>query len=340
MFCSRCGAQLVSGSTFCGACGTPVSGAAIGRDVVRRPGTVTLIAVLQFVGAGFGILGAVGMNATTAGPGADQDLARAIALVLSVAAVAQTFCGVGLLKLRPYGRVLLLVFSWVGLLAFPLGTVVAILILFYMYKPGIKLLFSGKRVDEYTSGELQQMADVARGSTSSAVLIAVVVGVVVLALAGIVAAIAVPGLMRARASGNETAAIGSLWAINSAQAVFAINCSGGYAVALEDLASPLSAGSPALLSADLARSGVVKGGYSVTLVRGGGPGVTDVEPDSNTCSAVRHRPASDYFASAQPVTPGTTGSRYFATDARGVVYASEHPIANPIVESATVAPVR
>jgi type II secretory pathway pseudopilin PulG len=226
------------------------------------------------------------------------------------------------------------------LLAFPLGTVVAILILFYMYKPGIKMLFSGKRVDEYTNGELQQIADVARSSTSSAVLIAAVVGVAVLILVGIIAAIAVPGLMRARASGNETAAIGSLLAINSAQAVFAINCSGGYAVTLEDLASPLTAGSPALLSPNLPRNGVVKSGYSVTLVRGGGPDVTDVEPDSSTCGATRHRPASAYFASAEPVTPGTTGSRYFATDARGVVYASEHPIANPIVESATVAPVR
>ena len=39
---------------------------------------------------------------------------------------------------------------------------------------------------------------------------------IVIAIIGIIAAIAVPGLLRARMSGNEASAIGSLRAINSA----------------------------------------------------------------------------------------------------------------------------
>ena len=39
---------------------------------------------------------------------------------------------------------------------------------------------------------------------------------IVVAIIGIIAAIAVPGLLRARMSGNEASAIGSLRAINSA----------------------------------------------------------------------------------------------------------------------------
>ena len=60
---------------------------------------------------------------------------------------------------------------------------------------------------------------------------------IVVAIIGIIAAIAVPGLLRARMSGNEASAIGSMRAINSAQSTFSSSCaSGGYAQSLGDLA--------------------------------------------------------------------------------------------------------
>ena len=43
---------------------------------------------------------------------------------------------------------------------------------------------------------------------------------IVVTIIGIVAAIAVPGLLRARMSGNEASAIGSLRAIHSAQSTY------------------------------------------------------------------------------------------------------------------------
>ena len=53
---------------------------------------------------------------------------------------------------------------------------------------------------------------------------------IVVAIIGIIAAIAVPGLMRARISGNEASAIGSLRSINSGQATYASSAAqGGYA---------------------------------------------------------------------------------------------------------------
>ena len=53
---------------------------------------------------------------------------------------------------------------------------------------------------------------------------------IVVAIIGIIAAIAVPGLLRARMSGNEASAIGSLRAINSGQASYSSSCAaGGYA---------------------------------------------------------------------------------------------------------------
>ncbi len=61
---------------------------------------------------------------------------------------------------------------------------------------------------------------------------------IVVAIIGIVAAIAVPGLLRARMSGNEASSIGSLRSINSAQSTYAASCgSGFYAPSLRHLRS-------------------------------------------------------------------------------------------------------
>src|SRR4026208_216811 len=75
---------------------------------------------------------------------------------------------------------------------------------------------------------------------------------VVVAIIGIIAAIAIPGLVRARISGNEAWAIGSLRAIGSAQGTFSASCANGrYAQNLDILGTGPSGGSP-LLSRDLA----------------------------------------------------------------------------------------
>src|SRR5438105_4938657 len=66
---------------------------------------------------------------------------------------------------------------------------------------------------------------------------------IVVAIIGIIAAIAVPGLLRARMSGNEASAIGSLRAINSGQAAFSSSCAaGGYAASLAQLFAPPAGG--------------------------------------------------------------------------------------------------
>src|SRR4026207_1122957 len=77
---------------------------------------------------------------------------------------------------------------------------------------------------------------------------------IVVAIIGIIAAIAVPGLLRARISGNEASAIGSLRAISSAQSTFAASCANGlYADSLTTLGTGPSGGS-ALISPALGAS--------------------------------------------------------------------------------------
>ena len=105
---------------------------------------------------------------------------------------------------------------------------------------------------------------------------------IVVAIIGIIAAIAVPGLLRARMSGNEASAIGSLRAINSGQASFSSSCAnGGYAIDLKDLVTPPTGGSQGFISPDLKSNGVTKSGYNVTIAKDGASGVTDIANDDD-----------------------------------------------------------
>src|SRR5512133_1820923 len=75
---------------------------------------------------------------------------------------------------------------------------------------------------------------------------------IVVAIIGIIAAIAVPGLLRARMSGNESSAIGSMRAVNSAQASYTASCGqGGYATSLTILGTACGAGTQGYISPDL-----------------------------------------------------------------------------------------
>ena len=66
---------------------------------------------------------------------------------------------------------------------------------------------------------------------------------IVVAIIGIIAAIAIPGLLRARMAGNEASAIGSVRAVNTAQQGYAQLCN-GFAIDLT-LLGLAGSGSPA-----------------------------------------------------------------------------------------------
>jgi prepilin-type N-terminal cleavage/methylation domain-containing protein len=136
---------------------------------------------------------------------------------------------------------------------------------------------------------------------------------IVVAIIGIIAAIAVPGLLRARMSGNESSAIGSLRAINSAEASYSAAAgSGGYAISLVVLAAACPGSTQGFISPDLKLNPSVKSGYTVTLATAG------VAAGPADCNAAATE--VNYYATAQPVTIGTTGNRGFSTSAAGTIF--------------------
>jgi type IV pilus assembly protein PilA len=144
---------------------------------------------------------------------------------------------------------------------------------------------------------------------------------IVVAIIGIIAAIAVPGLLRARMSGNEASAIGSLRAINGGQQAFASSCaSGGYAILLADLSKAPAGSTQGFISPDLATDPTTKSGYTITLGKDGN-GASTVGTAASACNGAG-QPYSSYAATGDPVTAGSTGTRYFATDTRGTIFFS------------------
>jgi len=151
---------------------------------------------------------------------------------------------------------------------------------------------------------------------------------IVVAIIGIIAAIAVPGLLRARMAGNEASAIGSMRAINSGEASYSSSCAAGnYAGTLEDLVALPTSGGQGFISPDLKSTGVTKSGYKVTVAPASGA-VALVSPPT-TCNGTT--PIATYWANADPVTLNGTGTRFFATDTRGTIFQDlAVTIANPI----------
>ena len=141
---------------------------------------------------------------------------------------------------------------------------------------------------------------------------------IVVAIIGIIAAIAVPGLLRARMSGNESSAIGSLRAINTAEASYSAAAGqGGYSTDLKVLGAPCPGSAQGFISPDLGDpalpSPVVKSGYNVLLAVAAA-GV--VGP--NDCNGTGTITA--YYATAVPMTMGTTGTRSFAVNVGNAIW--------------------
>jgi type IV pilus assembly protein PilA len=159
---------------------------------------------------------------------------------------------------------------------------------------------------------------------------------IVVAIIGIIAAIAIPGLLRARMSGNEASAIGTVRTISSAEATFAGSCGGGgYAVSLADLALVPTSGGVAFVPPDIAAG--TKSGFTVVVSSATGA-TTVVQAKAANCSATAADALAGFHVSNAPVSIGSTGTRSFGTDHRGTMYQNSAATAlpNPIVTSATV----
>jgi len=137
---------------------------------------------------------------------------------------------------------------------------------------------------------------------------------IVVAIISIIAAIAVPGLLRARMTGNETSAIASLKVTTSSQVAYSASCgNGGYASGFDILGTPPTGTTEAFISADLGATATPqKSGYNFSLAD------TGTAPGPNDCNGTAT--ATAWYAKGEPVTFGTTGTRSFAVNAGNTIW--------------------
>ncbi len=157
---------------------------------------------------------------------------------------------------------------------------------------------------------------------------------ILLAIAGIVAAIAVPWLMRARIARNEASATASLRRILTAEIAYASACGrDSYTTQLAALGVPPPGSTHAFLAGDLAASEPTTDGYTFALRPGAyatrGPDDCHGRPTQTA-----------FYVSATPASPGRTGTLAFAANTTGTIWqlAGALPPAEPFLPPA--APVR
>lgn len=139
----------------------------------------------------------------------------------------------------------------------------------------------------------------------------------VVALIGLLASLAIPGLLRARGAAQSSSALGTLRIINSAELSYAIGCGlGFYSPDLPTLGVVPPGSAEAYLPADLATGfTVMKSGYNFSLAGDGLPGAPA------TCNGLAAGMASPtYAAVADPIDPITGLPFFYAVNADGTIY--------------------
>ena len=146
---------------------------------------------------------------------------------------------------------------------------------------------------------------------------------IVVAIIGVIAAVAVPGLMRAKQSGNEASAVQSMKAIDGAQSLYAASCGNGFfSPSLPNLGTPPAGGTPFITPDMSTGNSVVKSGYTVTMGTSGGV-VAGAPASCNGLAA--GAVVQGYFATATPLPGG--GVKAFGVNTNHTVYQATQAMA-------------
>jgi prepilin-type N-terminal cleavage/methylation domain-containing protein len=149
---------------------------------------------------------------------------------------------------------------------------------------------------------------------------------IVVAIIGIIAAIAIPSLLRARVSANESATIGDIRTVISGQAAYQ-SANGGWYDEISCLTGPpitcipsYPTNGPTFLDSAIA-SALPKSGYSRSFFAG------PVPTPLSTAQSASSLASFAYVAS--PVNNGQTGVRGFGGDSSGVLCFSPAGVSPP-----------
>jgi type IV pilus assembly protein PilA len=128
---------------------------------------------------------------------------------------------------------------------------------------------------------------------------------IVVAIILIIAAIAIPNLLKSKMAANESSAVGSVRTLNTAQVTYAAGCPAiGYSATLAEMnTGAICTSGTAIIDNVLGQDPANKSGYTITYAQG----------------ALVGGVANTYTLSATPQKVGVTGQRGFFSDQTGVI---------------------
>jgi prepilin-type N-terminal cleavage/methylation domain-containing protein len=137
----------------------------------------------------------------------------------------------------------------------------------------------------------------------------------VIALIGLLASMAIPGLMKARGAAQASSALGTLRVVNSGELSYAITCGlGFYSPDLQTLGvAPPGSTEPFLPDEMTTAATFIKSGYNFSL---GGTGLQGAPATCNGLPAGQASPG--YAIVADPLD--VSAARFFGTNSDGVIY--------------------
>jgi type IV pilus assembly protein PilA len=131
---------------------------------------------------------------------------------------------------------------------------------------------------------------------------------IVVAIILIIAAIAIPNLLRSKMAANEASAVGAMRTLNTASITYSTSY-GGYPKSIAVL-GPIAAGGAATSGLSDLIDSVLTTGTKAGYIFSYSPGVSDANSNYDT-----------YSLTGKPVVQGSTGQRGFYTDQSGVIRA-------------------
>jgi type IV pilus assembly protein PilA len=143
---------------------------------------------------------------------------------------------------------------------------------------------------------------------------------IVVAIILIIAAIAIPNLLKSKMAANQASAVASLRTMNTSEVTYSSTYNQGYTSNLAQLGPPASgpATSAAAGLIDSVLASGTKSGYSFVY----------------TASAAVNNVTPNYTLTASPITVGTTGQNFYYTDASNVIRQN-----STVTASATDSPI-
>jgi type IV pilus assembly protein PilA len=140
---------------------------------------------------------------------------------------------------------------------------------------------------------------------------------IVVAIILIIAAIAIPNLLKSKMAANEAAAVGAVRTAITAEVTYYSTYNTGYATSFVDLSGTTTTqatwGQANLLDPTFNYANPARQGYTFTLA-GGSP------PPTPPATAANNVDDQTFVVTALPITIGTTGQRAFCDDQAGAIY--------------------